>query len=225
MKKTLFLIAISMTTLFSSQLSAFDWGCCESIDWRCGWDAEFRVAAFNPSSKQYRRSFGNWTAEYQFEVAKRFNECSDFYGFISTGYQSKRAHHEGCGGFDFDSHRNHSRNWTVPLNFGVKYMSCLTSCLDYYLGFGASCRFLHLKDRSHHFDDFDGRGHSHNSTKTAWGFIAKSGLRYKVWECTYLDLFVDYTYNHLSTHHHGHGRHLSSNVGGVLLGGGIGMTF
>jgi hypothetical protein len=214
------LMALSITTVLSSQLSAFDLGCCNSIDWRCGWDAEFRVAAFHPTSKHYRRTYGDWAAEYQFEVSKRFNECSDFYGFISTGYLSKHGHHfSDCGCNNLSS-----RNSTVPLNFGIKYMNCLTSCLDYYVGVGASCRFINIKHK-YRFDTYEDGDHS-RINKAAWGVIAKSGLRYKVWDCAFIDLFVDYTYNHLSlNHHHSNNRGISSNVGGVLLGGGIGMTF
>ena len=176
------------------------------FDWQSGWEAEVRTAAFRPSSKLFRRIYGNWEMEYQLEVAKQFNDCSDFYGWSSVGFLDKKGHSIPL--------RDSTRIMMVPLNLGIKYVYSLWSCIDVSLGIGGSCNFVNIKNHTHFLRK--------RTQKTAWGGIVKSGIRYNFWRSAYLDLFADYTYQHLNFHS-SHRKNVD--VGGLLLGAGIGLYF
>jgi hypothetical protein len=216
MKRLLFLIAVTLATVLSSPAFAIEWPGLDS--WTCNWDSEFRIAAFRPSFKRFRNIYGKWGTEYSFEASKSLCECYNLYGWGSVGYMTKDGHSIVRPEPNY-FHHHRTRISMVPLNFGLKYMPNLFSCLDSYIGVGASCKFVRIRDHDSHL-------HRHTQ-KAAWGVVVKSGLRYNLWDCSYIDLFADYTYQRLSPHskHHQGGHRHSVNVGGVSLGGGIGLSF
>ena len=193
MKKILCLFAL----LFSIQISA--------LEWNSGWDEQFRVAAFRPSSKLFRKIYKDWGAIYQLESNKRIFECSDLYGWANVGYYSESGHSRGI--------REKTRISLVPITLGLKYMICILPNTSAYLGIGGGGTFVHIHDHDHFLE---------HTNKTAWGGILKSGIRYNFLECTFLDLFVDYSYMHLQFHSN---HRKNANVGGLMIGGGIGIYF
>lgn len=183
------------------------WECCTS-----GWEAEFRVAAFYPQRNLFRRIYGKWSPEYQLEVSKQICGCNT-YGFLNIGWYSKRGHSVGL--------HNKTRIRILPVSFGVKQAFCINSCLKFYLGIGATYAYMRIKDYSRFVYRHTSRG--------SWGGIFKSGFQYDIWNCAFLDFFVDYLYQPVHISKRTNGRHRvhrnSTNIGGLKIGGGIGWHF
>lgn len=203
MKKLLYFLVL----LCSTHLSAFDWNLnLNAFEKYVGWDAEFRLAAFRPSSELFREIYDDWGVMYQLESNKRLLKCSNVYGWINVGYYSGSGHSRGI--------KKRTRISLVPFTLGLKYMCCIFPKTTAYLGIGGGGTYVDIHDHDHFLSE-----HTH---KAAWGGILKSGIRYNFWECSFFDFFVDYSYMHLEIH----GDHRNNaNVGGLMIGSGIGIYF
>ena len=196
-------------------LMAFEW-----VQWDCGWDLEFRTAAFRLTDKKARKRYSNWGVEYQGEVAKEI--CNNTYAWLNVGWMSTRGHNrrrfdDSCGG-----ERRHLK--VLPVSFGLKQKFCITPCANFYLGLGASYAFVRF-ERDHH-QRFRRHHRNHNGS---WGGAVKSGFQYRIWECAFIDLFADYYYQPGVKHHDGLRRNRTRRhnlqMSGFKLGAGIGVNF
>lgn len=177
-----------------------------AIDWQCGWDAEVRVAAFRPTSRRFREIYGQWGAEFQVEASKLI--CGPYYGWFNVGWYPKDGHSIGL--------HDKTRIDLVPIRFGAKYMFCLTPKLNGYVGLGATLTYLSIHDHSHTI---------RHTTRWGAGGIVKTGLRYAIMQCLFVDLFADYSYEPFSFNSKHHIKRKDADVGGLMLGAGLGYSF
>lgn len=100
-----------------------------------------------------------------------------------------------------------------PLSFGLKYDIHLTDRVALYLGAGASCSFIGIRDNSPF-----GFHRSRNSN-TRWGAVGKSGFLFHLTDHLFMDVFADGYYTRaklVGTMH---------NIGGLRAGVGLGVSF
>lgn len=218
--KKLFLLLIVMAMPLN--IMAWDWNCC-NFDWGCGWDLEFRAAAFRPSDKHFRHHYGKWTAEYQFEVAKQI--CDDTYAFVNVGWMSRKRHRDNFFSSSFDvfsssfdgGGRNRIR--VIPISFGLKQKFCITPCFKFYLGLGANYAWVRFRQ-------------GNRRSNGRWGGIVKTGFEYRFWECVFLDVFADYVFSGRHNNRRSFSSFSSSfltndrvRLSGWKLGAGVGVHF
>ena len=166
------------------------------------WQVEFRTAAYLPTSQRFRDVYGDAGVSYQAEVRKSF--CCCFEGWGNFEYFSKHAQVRNCCG-----------NTDIELsNFsgGVNYVVPFCECFRGYVGIGPSVARVKLHNRSCCFCE-------ERITKVPVGGAFKSGIRYYMAGCGFLEVFADYLY--LPVHYPE--QHV--NVGGFKLGGGVGLRF
>ncbi len=178
-----------------------------------GWEAEVRGAGVYASSSRFRKIYSDWSPEVQIEVAK--SVWCNLYAWFNVAYlwnqgRSKPLH-------------NKTHVSMVPLTFGLKYLIPLTCDFSAYIGGGSAYSFVRTRDHSPYV--------KHHISRQDWGGVVKSGIRYNLSECIFLDGFVDYLFQHFNReHNHGSssGRFVetrSANLSGWRLGLGIGLRF
>lgn len=105
----------------------------------------------------------------------------------------------------------------IPFGLGVKAKICFWDCLYPYVGFGVLGTYLHAKNHSNFV--------LKNRDKFGFGGIVKTGAYYEVWDCFFIDIFLDYSF----TKFHFHKTNLtigrSPSTSGISAGGGIGYKF
>lgn len=189
-------------------LMAFEW-----VQWDCGWDLAFRTAAVRPTDKKFRRRYSNWGVEYQGEVRKEICNCT--YAWLNVGWMSNRGHRRRFERFEsrrFGGERRHVK--VLPVSFGLLQKFCITPCANFYLGLGASYAFVRF-ERDHHARFF--RRHNRNNNGS-WGGAIKAGFQYRIWECAFIDLFVDYYFQPSVRHHDGLRRRRGGDGDGLSRG-------
>ena len=104
----------------------------------------------------------------------------------------------------------------MPLSFGFKY-NIVLNFFDFSLGVGPCYSWLRIKDKSEFVDQI--------TKKQNLGAMFKANIKYRV-KKLYFSVFLDYFFQHFhfSTKNEGIKRH-STDVGGLLLGFGIGKSF
>lgn len=137
---------------------------------------EFKGAYFLPTDSCVKKIFHKGGALYGPEITFQLCECSNWYGFASVDYLSKKGHSLGL------CERTTMR--IVPLAFGVKYF--VPFCYgDFYVGLGFEP--VHLKTIN--CSPFV----QQKTSKWGFGGIAKVGAYFDL-SCNYfLDLFIDYS--------------------------------
>lgn len=179
-----------------------------SIEANCldeGWDAQVRIAAFNPTAHKFRKIYSSWGPDYQIEIGKDLYR--DWGLFANAAWYHREGRSIGL--------RDKTDVTFVPISFGVKYFFCLTTLVRAYVGGGAVYTFLRTTDHSPFV-----KKHSRDGT---WGGIVKTGLQYTISECFFIDLFADYIIQHFQFHHREGVERPSLNGGALKLGIGLGM--
>lgn len=164
---------------------------------------EVRADAFIPTSKPFRKIYGDVGVSYGVEASACMG-CFD--GWINFDWfqEHGRSHTEpGCKG---DSTKIEIAN----LSFGVKLPYLVCDSFAPYLGIGPSVSKVYLKNKSHCFHE--------KVSKWAVGGIAKFGVHYYFCDCMFLDLFVDYLFLPVYFHKR-------VDIGGFKTGAGIGVLF
>jgi hypothetical protein len=213
MKKNLF----TYLFLFIFPLYLTAGNCCNLLDFnQLNWcenvSVEARINCFSPESRKVRAIYGQKWADYQLQFNYTYDEQWTLFTAIN-GF-SRKGHSLG-----YQSHKTRLR--LLPLSLGVEYSFKLIPCLDYYVGAGASYSFLRIHDHSHFV-------HEH-IYKNAFGGIFKTGVKYFLDRRVFIDLGVDYFYQHFhfKTHHdsdHYVKRH-SLNMSAFKAGLGLGINF
>lgn len=212
MKKTNLVFSIAAFVFMIGSLSA---NClpdfCTNISSFCtNVSVVGRVAYFYPVSKKVRDIYDNGWADYQVEISKEFYPCIQ--GWIGVSGFSKQGHSIGFG--------NRTRLQLIPLSFGLKYVYPLMCNLEGYAGLGACYSFLKIRDHSNYVIQ--------HISKNDWGGIAQLGVNYYVYNCFFVNVFVDYYFQKFNFHHVDYSyyteRH-NLNISAWKFGGGVGYRF
>lgn len=212
-------LALLLTFLFmASSLTAGDFfDCCpdQCSSWNLceGWEAEIRGAGVYSSSSRYRKIYSDWSPEVQVEVAKSV-WGENLYGWFNVAYLWDNGHSTPF--------HNKTNIRMIPLTFGLKYLIPITCDFSAYIGGGAAYSFLRIHDHSDYVKQ--------HISRQNWGGVIKSGIRYNICECFFLDGFVDYLFQHFSReHNHGSSSRFvetkGADLSGLRVGAGIGVHF
>lgn len=163
--------------------------------------AEFRAAAFYPTSKLFREIYGNVGCDYQIQVSTKFLDYCEVWSNLD--WFTKKGKSVGF----HDPTRVNIFNCSLGLNF-IYPFNCFTSL---YVGAGPSVGGIWLKNHSHFEKD--------KESKHSVGGVFKVGMYYQIYDRYFIDLFVDYLYQRVKFHHH----HVE--IGGFKPGVGIGVLF
>jgi len=166
-----------------------------------GIDAEFRTAAFFPSSHLFREIYGKTGVDYQLEASTKFQDCIDLWTNFSW-YTKK--------GGSVPLH-DPTRISIANVSIGLSYIYDFCNGFSIYGGVGPT--FANIRIKNHIPDVWHEK-----VVKCSVGVLVKSGIRYNLSECYYLDAFADYLYQPKKFH-------IFANVGGFKPGLGIGMHF
>lgn len=171
---------------------------------------EFKGAYFHPTSSRFRKIY-HGGALYGPELT--FQLCDEWYGFASADFFHKKGLSIGL--------ETSTSICLVPIGFGLKYLrpSCF-ECIDWYVGLGFQSVNVSIENNSSSVPD-----HS----KWAFGGIAKAGMYIDLSCKFFLDLFVDYSFVNLCSVRTqtccGPVTPLKTNIGGVIVGAGLGYRF
>lgn len=172
-----------------------------------GWDAQFRVAGFAPSSSLARKIYSDVWPQFQLEFSNEV--CYPVSLWTNVGWTPKSGK---------STYKHNKTNLTlVPIGLGLDVSFDLAQCLEGYIGGGATYTYLHIKDEDHFIKS--------NRSKWAFGGIVKSGLRYHFHECFFAELFVDYTWVEFKFKERHHVPQHKVNLNGLLFGAGVGVSF
>lgn len=169
-----------------------------------------QVSYFLPASKRVKRIYGHGWADYNLELSKKVYSC--FHLWASVNGFSKKGHSIGF--------HDSTRLQLIPVSFGLKYIHPFTCNFEGYLALGPSYSFLRIKDHSYYVIQ--------HISKEGWGCLGQCGFNYYVYNCFFLNAFVDYYYQRFSFHHHDYSYYTSRNdlnMSGWKFGGGIGYRF
>lgn len=180
-----------------------------------GWEdidftVEARVSYFHPLSKRVRDVSKDGWAVYEFQATQMF--CSGWGLWEGVSGWPTVSGHSTC------LHNKSDMNmWGVSL--GVLRQFCLSTCLEYYLGAGASYNSLRIHDKSHYV-----RQHL---SKNAFGAVVQTGLYYFFTQNVFLDVNFEYLYQNFHFSHHKHAVVPKRDVdlSGVKIGAGLGIRF
>lgn len=173
---------------------------------------EFKGAYFHPTNNRFRDIYKNG-ALYGPEITFELCDQSSWYGFASIDLFHRKGHSIGLD--TLTSIR------LVPIGLGLKYLSasCFES-IQWYAGLGFQPIYVSIENDSPAVPD-----HS----KWVPGGIAKVGTYIDLPQCFFLDLFVDYSFAHISSVRAqtccGPVVSLKSNISGIIVGAGLGYRF
>lgn len=159
---------------------------------------EIRTAAFFHQSKKFRKIYGDVNADYQIAGSFALTPVFELWGEWDYLYSSKSKK-------DYKTRINLNN-----FDFGIRYVYSFNPQLDAYIGLGASVAQVRLHDKS-----FCGKN---NHSKTVWGFVTKTGLRYWFYRNLFAEVFIDYLYQDAHFEK-------NANIGGLKVGAGLGVKF
>lgn len=172
---------------------------------------EFKAAAFVSTSETFRDIYGTAAAIYGPEFSVQLKEESSWYFFASIDYLSKKGHSIGlCEA---------TKVRFVPLGIGIKYVAHAFNCLDLYAGLGFQPINVRTIDCIDSIQQLD--------TKWVLGGIAKFGAWYQLPHQLLIDLFIDYSFAKVknNTLCCTSIDSCKTNIGGVIIGAGLGYRF
>lgn len=174
-----------ITLLFSASLSAKNF------------TTEVRVGYFYPSNNLIREIYK--AGNFEFEAEGSYRIYKNISLWLNASIFVANGHSVGL--------HNQTNLQLYPLSAGLKYTFSPDKKISPYIGLGANYTFATVHDKT----PFT-QGSIH---KKGGGIVAKSGMFLKISECSYLDLFTDYSYTNIA-----------SAIGSINLGGfrgGIGL--
>jgi hypothetical protein len=186
-------------------------------DFLCGRDVflEFRGAYFHPTGSRFKKIYGGGGALYGPELTVQlFEDCCNWYGFISVDWFQKKGHSIGL--------HTPTKIHLLPLAFGIKYfLPPCYECVDFYVGLGFQPVRVHISNCSSFV--------TREENKWVCGGIAKVGSYVYLPDNFFLDFFIAYSFARASSHigqvAAGPVVPLSSSISGAIFGGGIGYRF
>lgn len=187
MKKIKFLILAACLSLWTDPVEALDIS------------AEFRAAAFIPSSHTFRDLYGDVLPCYAIEFGVPM--YCNFAGWANADWFQRNKRHDCISKSSVNVYN---------FSFGLKYVYTTCSNLNLYLGIGPSFGGICLKNKS--------TGYRETSSKFIAGLVVKSGIGYTFCSGVFVDVFLDYLYQPVRFHKR-------IDIGGVKAGLGVGYTF
>lgn len=187
MKKIKFLILAACLSLLADPVEAVDIS------------AEFRAAAFIPSSRKFKDLYGDVLPCYAIEFGVPV--YCPFEAWANVDWFQRNKRH--------DCISKSSVN-VFNVGFGLKYVYTTCNNLNLYLGIGPSFGGIWLKNKS--------TGYRETSSKFIAGVVVKSGIGYGFCNGAFVDIFVDYLYQPVRFHKR-------IDIGGVKAGLGVGYQF
>ena len=192
-----------VTCVFTNSLLMAESCCSLTVS---NWKIDANVGYFYPTSKQLRKVISGG-ADYQFMLSYKWSNC---FGIV-------------CG-VDYFSQEGRSKTklMLVPLTLGLKVTSIFsTFCngsqvLQGYLLIGPRWYFGKV---SYHTDDISRHDHAQ-----CFGGVAGVGLEYLA-GCFSLNTFLNYSQAKLHVHSHENIDNFNGNVGGFVIGAGVGFNF
>lgn len=171
---------------------------------------ELKAAYFRATGSQFKNIYGKGAGLYGPELT--FQLCdSNWYGFLSADFLHKKGHSIGLN--------TPTSIRLVPVGIGVKYfMPTCNECANFYLGLGFQPVHVRIQNNSQFVP---------NQKKWVLGGIAKLGT-YIYFSCNwFIDLFIDYSFAHISAKSTQAQPivPLSSSISGAIFGIGIGYRF
>lgn len=198
------------------------------------WTVSGKIAYFSPTSSDLKKTYGNAFINYELEVTRAL--FCNWEIWADLDYYTKNGH--------LPKTHQSSDLQVLPLSLGIGYNWQI--CRNIYLnaGAGASYTYTHI----HHYSP-----HKNDLTKWGFGGVVKTGLKY-YFDCgMFVDLFINYFYQHFNHHYevysaepssdnlvatpilssqtsnpgivHHRKRKPALNVGGTRIGLGIGYVF
>lgn len=164
-------------------------------------ETKVRGAAFIPTSHLFREIYGTAAGNFDAEFAVKV--YSHLQVWVNIDYTAQHGHSLGF--------RSPTSINIVNGSFGLKSPYDINGSLTVYAGIGPTFGRIQIKDKS----QISGCS---TCSKTAVGFVVKSGLDFFFTKCTFIDVFVDYVYQNAQFQ-----RHVSAS--GVRIGVGLGVTF
>lgn len=171
---------------------------------------EFKGAYFHATGSRFKKIFAKGGALYGPELT--FQLCdSNWYGFLSVDFFRNKGHSIGSN--------TPTSIRLVPVGIGLKYfMPTCWECADFYAGLGFQPVHVRIENNSQFVP---------NQKRWVLGGIAKLGS-YINFSCNwFLDLFIDYSFAHISarTTQIPPVVPLSSSISGAIFGVGLGYRF
>lgn len=160
---------------------------------------EVRAAATFPSSHELKHMYGHVYTSYGVEAATSIWGC--WAGWVNADWFSKHGRSKG-------SLSPHLNMITVSCGLKSNYRICDNARI--YLGAGPCVAHVWIKDFPHACPG--------KFSRQACGIAFKSGINYFIYDCLFIDFFLDYIYLPI------HKKDLS-NLSGIKLGIGVGTAF
>jgi len=160
---------------------------------------EARGSAYFPVSNTYRRIYGTVGPTVAFEGFGKLR--NQVWGWTNVQWVPKHGHSIGNNN---STHIN-VLNWSL----GLKYTWRFQKNYYPYLGIGPNLSAVWLDNHSHC---------TKSPSKTAVGFVVKSGVYCVVYKHLYVNAFVDYLYQRVQFKK-------DANLSGANLGAGLGYFF
>jgi hypothetical protein len=161
---------------------------------------EVRYAEFFPSSKKFKKIYGNSNPDYQIQASTRSYGPLEIW--TNFDWFTKKKHKD----FGYKT-----KIEIMDASIGVQYVYKNWPAFDLYAGIGPVFGKIHLKNKTCCMDE--------TFSKTSFGAVGKAGIRYLVYQELFIDLFFDYLYQYVRIDH----QHI--NVGGFKGGIGVGTKF
>lgn len=166
--------------------------CIPDCECDTDWTLEVRGAYFQPSSKQFRKVYSSCVLDYQVTAAKRLHRFCEVWGEFDWAIK-KGSSREHVG--DYYGFKDESKLSLMPISLGLKLIYPIFSCVDIYVGAGASYSILRIKNRCK--EDYSYYGFSYSPFKKelykyGFGGLFKAGIEFAMSDSTYLDFFADY---------------------------------
>lgn len=178
---------------------------------------ELRTALFYHSSKRFRDIYGDIYSTYQVEISVHHEPCCYTWWANLTWFYEKEGTAE-CSECDMSGQNcvpcpfpPKTKITTANLSFGIKFPFKFTDCFNGYVGLGPLFGGIWI-DNNILFDSEE------DVSRFIYGAIIKTGVQYYFCQCWFLDLFADYSYQHVNFD-------TDLDVGGLQLGVGVGYRF
>jgi hypothetical protein len=161
---------------------------------------KIRGSAFIPQSERFREIYGKAAGNIELEYVRYLCEHISFWANI--GGFVKHGHSIGL--------RNPTKIGIFNFSFGLDFPWEVGCYSILYLGLGPSFGRIHITNNS--------VCGTEKISKGAVGFVIKSGLNICLSECTFIEFFIDYIFEHA---------HFQNrvNVSGLRPGIGLGIKF
>jgi hypothetical protein len=194
---TILLTLFSLPAAFADN-SSCDCNCCGCIS-----DVEFRAGYFYPTNNHFREIYNETRVAYEVQLTQHLPWSLDLFENVTW---------IPLNGHSIGKHHDTSLD-LIPVSVGLMYRFCWC-CMVFQVGAGGAYYHLSLDD------DSSCECIDPHLSYNGGGLAVKADAQYFFCGCNYLTAFVDYLYLPFNR-----GDGFCKQVGGVIVGGGIGHSF